>query len=59
MDHRGRILTAGAIIEVQAGSAGGGRTAAAKRLSGFGLGVKISADGPITAFKDGDVILRA
>jgi hypothetical protein len=60
MDHRGQLLAAGAIVQIDAGSSsGGGRSAAAQRLSKTGLGIKVSADGPITAFKSGSVILRA
>ena len=43
--HTGEVLTAGAIIAVPSGSTGGGRKAAALRLSKFGLAIKISADG--------------
>ena len=32
------------------GSAGGGRTAAAKRLAQMGVGIKVSEDGYIEAF---------
>ncbi len=59
LDHRGRVLAAGAIVSIGAGSIGGGRAAAARRLSEFGLGIKISADGPITAYKSAAEILRA
>lgn len=54
VNHQGVLLAAGAIIEVPAGSAGGGgRQAAARKLSFVGLGVKISEDGTITGFRKG------
>jgi hypothetical protein len=58
--HTGAILAAGAIVDVPAGSAGGGgRTAAARKLSTLGLGVKVSQDGSITAYRNGDRIFRS
>ena len=59
LDHTGVILAAGAIIEVPSGSVGGGRTAAALRLSTIGLGVKVSQDGTITGFRGGELILKS
>jgi hypothetical protein len=50
--HMGEVLAAGAIIRVPSGSTGGGRRAAAVQLSSLGLAIKISADGPITGFRD-------
>lgn len=47
----GEVVTAGTIVRVPSGSTGGGRTAAARQLSKFGLAIKISADGPITGFR--------
>ncbi len=52
LDHKGNVITAGAIVRVPGGSDGGGRKAAAKALSRLGLAIKISADGGITAFND-------
>ena len=52
LDHTGNIVAAGAIISVPGGSEGGGRTAAAKKGSGLGLGIKISEDGGITVYKE-------
>ena len=49
--HTGEVLAAGSIVKVPSGSAGGGRRAAAFQLSRLGLGIKISADGPITGFR--------
>lgn len=56
LDHVGNILTAGAIVTVPAGSTGGGRRAAAIHLSQLGLAIKISADGPVTGFSNGDEV---
>ncbi len=54
LDHRGYILTAGAIVRVPGGSeGGGGRRAAAVALSNLGLAIKISEDGKISGFVDG------
>ncbi|MCJ7602390.1 MAG: hypothetical protein MUO63_12950 [Desulfobulbaceae bacterium] len=52
LSHEGNILAVGAIVSVPSGSEGGGRTAAAMRLSEFGLGIKISEDGEISGFKN-------
>ena len=52
LNHEGDIIAAGAIIRVPSGSDGGGRMAAAKEGSTLGLGVKISEDGEIIAFKN-------
>lgn len=46
----GSFYCAGSIVAVPSGSSGGGRTAAAKRLANFGVGVKISEDGYIEAY---------
>lgn len=43
----------GAIIKNNSGSSGGGRGAAAKKLSQFGFAVKISTDGYIEMYVDG------
>jgi hypothetical protein len=53
LDHKGNIVAAGAIISVSAGSEGGGRTAAAKKGSNLGLGIKISEDGGISTYREG------
>jgi len=50
LDHRGRILAAGSIVQVPGGSTGGGRLAAARALAQFGCALKVSQDGPITLF---------
>ncbi len=51
IDHEGNILAVGAIIKIEAGSVGGGRLAAAKTLSNYGISMKISADGRIEGFR--------
>ena len=46
----GSFYCAGSIVAVSGGSTGGGRTAAAKNLAQFGVGIKISEDGYIEAW---------
>lgn len=50
----GTIYACGALVDIGQVERGnhGGRSAAAKSLSRFGLGVKVSEDGLITAYKD-------
>ncbi len=50
IDHDGNILCIGAIIEIEAGSSGGGRLAAAKTLGRYGVSMKVSMDSTITGF---------
>jgi hypothetical protein len=52
LKHSGELMTAGSIVRVPSGSAGGGRRAAALQLSKLGLAIKISADGPMTGFRN-------
>lgn len=52
LKRNGEVVTAGSIVRVPSGSTGGGRKAAALRLSKLGLAIKISADGPITGFRN-------
>lgn len=59
LDHLGNIVAAGAIISLPAGSEGGGRTAAAKKGSALGLGIKISEDGGISVYKEENKIFVA
>jgi len=56
IDFEGNIVAVGAIIEIGPGSTGGGRLAAAKTLSNYGVALKISADGEIKCFKGKDTI---
>lgn len=51
IDYDGTILAVGAIIKIEAGSTGGGRLAAAKMLSTYGMAIKISNDGSIQGFR--------
>lgn len=51
VDHEGRIIAVGAIIKIEAGSSGGGRLAAAKVLSNYGISIKISNDGSLQGFR--------
>lgn len=53
LDYKGNVVAAGAIVKVDAGSDGGGRLAAAKTLSSYGLAIKISSDGGIRGFAPG------
>lgn len=46
----GTFYCAGSIVAVSGGSSGGGRTAAAKKLAEFGVGIKISEDGYVEAY---------
>jgi hypothetical protein len=46
----GTIYAVGAIIKIKAGSAGGGREAAARTAARYGLGIKVSSDGKISGF---------
>lgn len=46
----GNFYCAGSIVSVPSGSSGGGRTAATKKLSNYGIGIKISEDGYIEAY---------
>lgn len=51
ISHQGEILAAGAILRIGGGSTGGGRLAAARALSEYGLGIKVSQDGGITGWR--------
>lgn len=51
IDNDGDIVAVGAIIMIENGSFSGGRLAAAKTLSKFGVSLKISEDGQIQGFK--------
>jgi len=54
IDNTGTVLAVGAIIKIPGGSSGGGRLAAAKELSKLGMGLKVSQDGAIRGFHDGN-----
>ncbi len=49
IDNDGNIIATGAIIKIEAGSEGGGRLAAAHTLAKYGIAMKISQDGNLTA----------
>lgn len=50
IDFDGNIISLGAIIQNDSGSYGGGRGAAAKKLSKFGFAIKISTDGYVEVY---------
>lgn len=50
IDNDGTIIAIGAIVQIEAGSSGGGRLAATKTLAKYGVAIKISADGIMQAF---------
>jgi len=52
IDHKGHIVSVGAILKIPGGSASGGRLAAAMALGKYGLGIKVSQDGGISGFRD-------
>lgn len=53
LSSNGKIHVIGTIIKLDgSGSDGGGRTAAAKQLSQYGLAIKVSQDGYVQLFKD-------
>lgn len=59
LSSSGLIHVIGTIIKLDgSGSDGGGRTAAAMQLSKFGLSIKISQDGYVQLFKNGEVIME-
>lgn len=59
LSSSGLIHVIGTIIKLDgSGSDGGGRTAAAAQLSKFGLSIKISQDGYVQLFKNGEVIME-
>ena len=50
IDYNGDIVAIGAIVKIEAGSVGGGRLAAAKTLSHYGIAIEISSDSSVRAF---------
>ena len=50
IDTKGQVCAFGAIIQNDKGSSGGGRGAAAKKLSKYGMAIKISTDGYIEIY---------
>ena len=55
LDMDGRIISFGAIIRSSEEASGGARSAASKTLSKYGLAVKISTDGYVELYIDGDL----
>ena len=54
VDCKGNIICVGAILITEGNaSGGGGRSAAAKRISDYGIGIKVSNDGYIELFPKG------
>lgn len=58
LDKNGDVISFGAIIQNDSGSYGGGRGAAARKLSNYGLAIKISTDGYIEVYINGKVKYR-
>ena len=56
INKKGNIISVGSIIQNDKGSSGGGRSAAAKKLSKNGMAIKISTDGYIETFVNGTKI---
>ena len=54
--RQGTIYSFGAIIQNDSGSATGGRSAAAKKLSRYGIAIKISTDGYIDVFVNEELV---
>jgi hypothetical protein len=52
VNHDGTVLSAGTIVQIDGGSTGGGRRAAAIALSRAGRALKVSSDGGIICFTD-------
>lgn len=53
LNKLGNICSFGAIIKNDSGSSGGGRGAASKKLSRYGMAIKISTDGYVELYLDG------
>lgn len=56
LNYAGKVQSIGAIIQNDSGSTGGSRAAAAKKLSEFGMAVKISTDGYIEVYIKGNLV---
>lgn len=56
LDCTGKVYSFGAIIQNDSGSSGGGRGAAARKLSAYGMAVKISTDGYIELYINETVV---
>lgn len=58
IDEKGKVIAVGAIIQNDSGSYGGGRGAATRKLSNYGIAVKISTDGYIEVYHNGRIIYK-
>lgn len=56
LDYNGKIHAFGAIIKNDSGSTGGGRASAAKKLSNYGMAIKISTDGYIEVYIKSELV---
>ena len=56
LDCKGGVYSFGAIIRNESGSSGGGRGAAAKKLSSYGMAIKISTDGYIEVYVNRELV---
>lgn len=56
LDRDGKVRSFGAIIRNRSGSLGGSRSAAARKLSEYGMAVKISTDGYIEVYISGELV---
>lgn len=50
IDFDGTVIATGAIVKIEAGSSGGGRLAATRTLSKYGMSIKISMDGNMQCY---------
>ena len=62
-DISGKLINSGAIIDLGTVNsalkiAGGGRSQAACAASAYGMAIKVSEDGPITLYREGEKILE-
>ena len=61
ISRSGKVLSCGDILDLSSdphsGVSGGGRTQAARVASRFGLAIKVSEDGPISLFLDGENVV--
>lgn len=58
LDKNGDVISFGAIIQNDSGSYGGGRGAAARKLSNYGIAIKISTDGYIEVYIQEEIKYR-
>lgn len=56
IDYNGTVYSFGAIIQNDSGSATGGRSSAAKKLSDYGIAIKISTDGYIDVYINSELV---